>query len=108
MAATKTKTRTINDNTSFHFSFANADAIVLSPATASSGSAAALPKGTYRVVANTNCWIKTGATLPTASAATGSMYVPANVPFNMQLTGAEWVACIRDTADGKLSLTRVD
>lgn len=67
----------------------------------------AVPSGlrVYRFVASTSCWLATGAN-PTASAAAGSLYVPANTALLLDgaINGAK-VAVIRDAADGKASLT---
>lgn len=59
----------------------------------------------YRIVSTTNCWIKFGSN-PTASAADGNIYLPANVPLYVVASGVNLVcAVIRDTADGTLSQT---
>ena len=58
----------------------------------------------YLFVSSTNCWISQGAN-PTASAADANMFVPANVLVTIDgATGAK-LAVIRDTVDGKASLT---
>lgn len=74
--------------------------------TASSAKAQAMVAGEkYRIVSTTNCWIKFGAD-PTASAADGNIYLPANLPIYVVASGANVVcAVIRDTADGMLSQT---
>lgn len=54
----------------------------------------------------TDCWIKQAAN-PTASAAAGSMFVPAKtIIFINGVNGAK-LAVIRDAVDGKASLTPV-
>jgi hypothetical protein len=55
---------------------------------------------------NTASWIKQGAN-PTASAAAGSMFVPAGFPVVICGQDGAKLATIRDTADGKASLTPV-
>lgn len=58
-------------------------------------------------VANTACWIKQGATgSVVASAAAGSMYVPANTIVIIDAIGGADLAVIEDSAAGKASLTR--
>lgn len=60
----------------------------------------------YLFISNTGCWIQQGAN-PTASAAPGSMFVPANTPIYVGgQTGAK-LAVIQDALSGKASLTRV-
>ena len=67
--------------------------------------AMALAPGRYYVfVSSTACWIKQGAA-PTASAADGSMYVPAGVVVVLSGNDGVALAVIRDAADGKASLT---
>lgn len=61
---------------------------------------------TYLFVSNTDCYIKQGAT-PTATAADGSMFVPSRVPIELSGDNGAALSIIRDTADGKASLTVV-
>lgn len=58
----------------------------------------------YRFVANTDCFIKQGAT-PTATAADASMFVPSRVEVVLSGNNGAALSIIRDTADGKASLT---
>lgn len=57
-------------------------------------------------VSTTNCWIAQGAA-PTAAAADGNMFVTANTVIVINGTAGAKLAVIRDTADGRASLTRV-
>lgn len=77
--------------------------------TASQGvSSTNIPKGEYRVVASQGCWF-TQAASPTATVAgTGCAYMPPNVPELMQFNGNEKIAAIRASADGHVSLIKVD
>ncbi|MGN6103652.1 MAG: hypothetical protein ACTHU0_00980 [Kofleriaceae bacterium] len=60
---------------------------------------------TWLFVSSTDSWIAQGAN-PTATAGAGSMFVPARVGVLVEgLNGAK-LAVIRDSADGKASLTR--
>lgn len=61
---------------------------------------------TWLFVSSTACWIKQGAGTPVASAATGSMYVPANVVLPITGKGGVNLAVIQDAAAGSASLTR--
>lgn len=54
---------------------------------------------------STNCWISQGAA-PTAAAADGSMFVPAGAIIMIDGGLGVALSVIRDTADGKASLTR--
>lgn len=60
----------------------------------------------FAFVSNTACWIKQAAN-PTASAADGSMFVPAGVVVMIDGTNGIKLAVVRDAADGKASLTPV-
>lgn len=55
-------------------------------------------------VANTDSWIAQGAS-PTASAGAGSMFVPARLPVLVDGANGSHVSVIRDSADGRASLT---
>ena len=58
----------------------------------------------YRFVANTDCFIKQG-TAPTATSADGSMFVPSRAEVILSGDNGAGLSVIRDTADGKASLT---
>ena len=60
----------------------------------------------YVYTANVASWIKQGAT-PTASAAAGSMFVPANTPVYIDGAYGVQLAVIQDSTGGKASLVRV-
>ena len=69
-----------------------------------SAATAALSAGVWRLVADTNCYITTGAA-PTAAADTaGNFYLAAGTVFDLVLGSSVKVAAIRDTADGSLYL----
>jgi len=74
----------------------------------SAATAAALAPGHYRVAATTACFVKSGNTAPTAT--TSDAFVPAGGTIDHyvppDLTGA-WLAAIRQTADGVLTITKV-
>lgn len=55
-------------------------------------------------VANTACWIAQGAA-PVASAAAGSMFVPANTQVMIDGANGARLAVIQDAVAGKASLT---
>lgn len=57
-------------------------------------------------VSSTNCWIAQGAA-PTAAAADGSMFVPANVFVTISGKGGAKLSVIQASAAGTASLTRV-
>jgi hypothetical protein len=65
---------------------------------------AMLPGKFYLYVANVDSWIAQGAT-PTASAAAGSMFVPAGLPILILGNNGADLATIEDVAAGKASLT---
>jgi hypothetical protein len=58
----------------------------------------------YLFVSTTNCWLKQGTT-PTASAADGSMFWPANTPLIIDGGVGPTLAVIQATAGGTASLT---
>lgn len=90
------------------YAYGATQALVVAAVTASTASADLIPKGEYRVVASTACWIKEAAS-PTAVADTaGNVYLPANVPELIQFPGTTKLAAIRVAADGYVSLTKVD
>ncbi len=60
---------------------------------------------TWIFVSSTNCWIAQGAA-PTAVAADGNMFVPAGAVITISGKSGAKLSVIRDTADGKCSLTR--
>ncbi len=60
----------------------------------------------YVFTSTTNCWIAQGAT-PTASAAAGSMFVPAGIPVILNGGRGVGVSVIRNTADGSCTLTPI-
>lgn len=59
----------------------------------------------WMFVSTTNCWIAQGAN-PTAAAADGNMFVPANVIVPISGLGGEKLAVIQASAGGTASLTR--
>lgn len=61
---------------------------------------------TFVFSSNTGCWILQGAN-PTAAASAGSMFVPAGVPIVIDGGIGAKLAVIRDSADGKCSLTKI-
>lgn len=60
----------------------------------------------YAFVSSTDCFIAQGAT-PTATAADGSMFVPSRTVVYLAGDNGAALSVIRDTADGKASLTPV-
>ncbi|SRR5258708_40126916 len=63
----------------------------------------------YAFASTTNCWIKqdAAANTPVASAASGSAFVPANTVVYLDGSFGDTLSVIRDTADGKASITPV-
>ena len=63
----------------------------------------------YAFASDTNCWIKqdAAANTPVASAASGSAYIPANTMVLLDGAFGDTLSVIRDTADGKSTLTPV-
>ena len=59
-----------------------------------------------RVVSTTNCWI-TIATTPVASAAAGSMYLPAGLVEYLRVSPGQKVAAIQDSAAGTLNVSEM-
>jgi hypothetical protein len=57
-----------------------------------------------RLVCTQNCWVNFGPAGTTASAAAGSIYLPANVVEYFHVTAGQVVAVIQDTAAGVLSV----
>lgn len=57
-----------------------------------------------RLVCTQNCWVNFGGADVTASAAAGSIYLPANVVEYFHVTPGQYVAAIQDTAAGVLSV----
>lgn len=67
---------------------------------------ALLPSTQYVFVADVDCYIKVAAN-PTASVASGSQYVPANVPWPVvTVTNGDKVGCI-GTIAGNATLTKL-
>ncbi len=65
------------------------------------------PPKQYTFVSTTNCWIAQGAN-PTASAASGSMFVPALYPVLIDGRHGAKLAVVRNTADGTSTLTELN
>lgn len=63
----------------------------------------------YQFTSTSNCWIKqdVAANSPVASAGAGSMFVPALSVVYLVLGYGNTLSVIRDSADGKASLTEV-
>lgn len=65
----------------------------------------------YMFVSTTNCWIKqdttAGITALPATAAALSMFWPANKELFLEGRNGATLSVIRDTADGRASLTRI-
>lgn len=59
-----------------------------------------------RVVSTTNCWVTFG-TAPTASAAAGSIYLPAGVVEYFHVSPGQKLAAIQDSGSGTLSLAEM-
>lgn len=73
-------------------------------ATAATSSLALVAGTVYRFISTTACWIKQGAT-PTASAASGSMFVAANEAVYIDGRNGAGLSVIRNAADGTSTLT---
>jgi hypothetical protein len=70
--------------------------------------AAMVDKEYWLFTSSTNCWIKQADGTPTAvAAAAANMYVPANTLVVIDGRCGANIAVIRDTADGRASLTRL-
>lgn len=75
---------------------------------ASAAFAATLDSTTlYQYVCSVGSYIKQGAPTPTASAASLSLYVPANVPVVLSGAFGPKLAAIRTTADGTATLVKL-
>ena len=61
----------------------------------------------YLFVSNTDCFIKQGTAPLDATAADASMFVPSRTPIILAGSSGAALSIIRDTADGKASLTPV-
>lgn len=61
----------------------------------------------WMFVSSTACWIAQGADPQTAAAADANMFVPAGVTVLIDGGAGAKLAVIRDTADGRASLTRI-
>lgn len=83
-----------------------ANIAVVNVAAASAQSAAIAETGDYELSSDTDCYVLVNAD-PTAAAGT-SRFLAAGRPFTLSLKTGEKVAVIRKTADGKLSILRVD
>lgn len=59
----------------------------------------------YLFTCTTNCWIKQSDAGTAATVGAGSMFWPANVPLFLAGKYGAKLSVIRDTADGKASLT---
>lgn len=59
----------------------------------------------YMFMSTTTCFIKQSNGATAATAATGSMMVPANIPVRISGNNGSRLTVIRDAADGKASLT---
>lgn len=79
---------------------------LFSTVTASSQQLGAMTDNRYLFASTVNCWILQGAN-PTATAADGSMFVPANTQIVIWGGMGAKLAVLRDGgSDGKCSLTR--
>lgn len=76
-------------------------------AAAANVATALVPGKRYIFVANTDSWIKQGAA-PTATAGAGSTFVPARTIVQIIGGSGAVISAIRDTADGRGSVTEVD
>lgn len=74
--------------------------------TPGSFTAAMVAQKFYSFNATTNCWIKQG-TAPTASAASGSLYVPIGATVYLDGTVGPDLSVIQDSAGGKATLAGV-
>lgn len=63
------------------------------------------PQRWYLFASTTNCWLKQSDAGTAASAASGSMFWPANTPLLISGNNGLKLSVIRDTADGSASLT---
>ena len=63
------------------------------------------PNEFYVFVSTTTCYIKQSNAATAATAASGSMLLPANVPVRISGNYGSRLTVIRDAADGKASLT---
>lgn len=81
------------------------DNTTFSGTSAQSGATLA-PAARYFVVADQACYISQGAN-PTASAADGNMFLPANCPVVLAGSNGAKVAVIQSTTGGTLSITRI-
>lgn len=59
----------------------------------------------YMFISSTNCFIKQTDAGTAATGATGSQWLPANTPIFLRGSHGAKLSVIRDTADGKASLT---
>lgn len=83
--------------------------------TVTSSSSTAVPSGgmvsgaQYRLTSNTDCWVALG-TAPTASVAGANCHLllKGQVMLLANVDGATKVALIRDTADGKATLSVIE
>jgi hypothetical protein len=82
-----------------------ASVVVTVDATEEDFALALTPNSLYVFVSSTNCWIKQGTAPIAATAASGSMFVPANTPLLISGNAGAALSVLRDTADGKASLT---
>lgn len=70
-------------------------------------SATMVAKEFWLFTSSTNCWIKQAAVPVAVAAAAANMYVPANTLVVIDGRCGANIAVIRDTADGRASLTRL-
>lgn len=62
----------------------------------------------YYMVSTTACYVKLGVATPTASAASGSLYVAPNIPYPIAAQGAmNTLAAIQVSAGGTICVFRV-
>lgn len=75
---------------------------------ATSAASTAITGTEVMISATQDCWIKIGATTPTAAKDTaGSMFIAKGGPYTFQLTSGHLVAAVQDSAAGKVSILPV-
>lgn len=74
--------------------------------TGTAAQSAAITANLVMVTSDTTCWIK-GGTNPTATAAAGSMRLPADTILPIGIRSGDKISVIRDTASGNLSIMPV-
>lgn len=89
-------------------SYSWASGAAVSVAATSARTAAGIAATEVLVCSSTDCFIAVGSASVVATAGAGSLFLAAGVPMHLQITSGQYVAAIRLSADGTLTILPVN